>query len=60
MKDKLYKLLLSNSDFYKKYLLNGISESKYLEKKEEILKVKAFLNTKEAKDFITKTFGQCS
>ena len=55
-KDKLYKLLLSNSDFYQKYVLNGISESKYLEKKEEILKVKAFLKTKEAKDFITKTF----
>ena len=55
-KDKLYKLLLSNSEFYQKYLLNGISESKYLEKKEEILKVKAFLKTKEAKDFITKTF----
>ena len=55
-KDKLYKLLLSNSEFYQKYVLNGISESKYLEKKEEILKVKAFLKTKEAKDFITKTF----
>ena len=55
-KDKLYELLLSNSDFYKKYVLNGISESKYLEKKTEILKVKAFLKSKDAKDFIIKSY----
>ena len=56
-KDKLYELLLSSSKFYKDYVLHGITESKYLEKKTEILKVKAFLKSKNAKDFITKTFG---
>ena len=55
-KDKLYELLLSNSNFYKKYVLRGTSESKYLEKKIEILKIKAFLKSKECKDFIKKTF----
>ncbi len=54
---KLYKLFLSNTDFYKKYILNGISEENYIGKKVEILKVKAFLKTKDAEKFIKQTFN---
>jgi hypothetical protein len=55
-KEKLYKILMSNETFYKKFLLDGTSESEYFKKKEEIIKVKYFLKTKEAEKFIKDAY----
>ena len=55
-KEKLYKIFMSNETFYKKFLLNGTSESEYFKKKEEIIKVKYFLKTKEAEKFIKDAY----
>ena len=55
-KEKVYEIFLSNSVFYTKYILNGISESKYMKKKTETLKVKSFLQSKDSENFILKAF----
>ena len=55
-KEKLYKLLMFNETFYKNFILNGTSESEYFKKKEEIIKVKYFLKTKEAEKFIKESY----
>ena len=55
-KEIIYEILCSNEDFYNSYILQGRSDSDFINKMEENKKVKVFLNSKESDKFIKDTF----